>query len=187
MERRRHQISSIDELPEEATGLIDVAIAALADGRQTDTVILAEFNEALAELDIAPISRAAFGRYALRKRKAFASIKATREAARAVAAELGPDTADETTQLIAELIKTAVHDNLMRGHSSAKELADMSRALNAANAARKAARGERSAKQREDREMKAAEAVVGAVAQAHPQLDGEAILQKIRAIYRGEA
>jgi hypothetical protein len=180
----RNQLSSIDLLPEAATGLIDQAIAELAVGRRMDIDILADFNKGLAEIGLGPISASAFGRYAMAKRKAVNALKMTRDVARAVSSELGPDSGDEVTRMLIEQLKTEIHKAIINGDTSPKQISDMSRSLASLMSAQRLS-AEQAAKARAKREEadSAVVSTVDALKARHPEIDGDKILAAIRAAY----
>lgn len=61
----RYSLNAIDKLPEQAIPLAQQAFDALVCRRATQLDILATLNRGLTELDIAPVSKSAFSRWAI--------------------------------------------------------------------------------------------------------------------------
>ena len=169
MARRRHQLSSVDLLPPEADVEVSWAIQEIEAGGRLDIDILAEFNARLADRGIGPISKSAFGRYALKKREALSELAEVREIANAVTTALGPGDDDAVTRLIAQQLKARVYGILRkRDDLDARGAKDIGQALQAiANAEqRSSARKDKLEEKVQQRMEKAVEEGVAAVARA---------------------
>lgn len=138
----QYRLSSIDLLPEEASGLINWAILELEKGKRTDSDILFEFNDQLAVMGQGPISKSAFGRYALKKRKFFRGRADYIQFSKAYAQENAATSADERTRMLNDMLKTAIWQAIMDGKTSPKDIASMSKALQSLLAAQRVSTGE---------------------------------------------
>lgn len=108
----RPRPSSIDLLPEEADADIAWAIAALREGRLTQTGILEELNYRLEDKGLEPISKSAFSRWSLRRMRLARRLQETREIATGLASVRGPEDVDEVTLAITEVMKSIIIDTL---------------------------------------------------------------------------
>lgn len=142
MSDEQFRLSSIDLLPEEASGLINWAILELEKGKRTDSDILFEFNDQLAVMGQGPISKSAFGRYALKKRKFFRGRADYIQFSKAYAQENAATSADERTRMLNDMLKTAIWQAIMDGKTSPKDIASMSKALQSLLAAQRVSTGE---------------------------------------------
>lgn len=184
MEERDHRLSSIDLLPEAANADIIWAIAELDAGRRSDTDILFEFNDRLKVIGEGPVSRSAFGRYALRKRKIFGGQKEFREVARVFAQEYGARDIDSLTLTLSQMLMTAMYEQLVTRKAGSKEVMEMARALASLNSAKRVSAGEKvkadkaetDAKAVFDKAFNAAETAMESSGHA----DGKAYLKRIR-------
>lgn len=144
--RRRNQPSSIDLLPPEADADVTWAIQQIESGGRLDIDVLAEFNARLADRGVGPISRSAFGRYALKKREALSELAEVREIANAVVTALGPGDDDAVTRLLAQQLKARVYSILrQRDGLDPRGAKEIGQAINAISAAeqRSSARAEK--------------------------------------------
>lgn len=175
-----HRLSSIELLPEAATADINWAIDALAEGRRTDSDILFEFNDRLRALGLDPVSKSAFGRYALKKRKVFGGWKEATAIATAFAKEDSPVAADDLTVLLAQMLKTAIFNLVVEGRSNPKEVMEMSRALGSLVAAQRMSATEKTRHQASRAEAgKVLDAAETAMAEAG-RPDGADLIRRIR-------
>lgn len=169
-ERRegRGRLSSIDMLPEEAEPDITWALEQLRLRDMPSKMILAEFNGRLADRGIAPISKSAWGRYAVRKAIQFRKLDEARRIGAELVPSLGTDGPDHVTMMITEMVKVAAFELLEGGNMSSKSLMELSRAVSSTVSAQKASAEHRRQLEAEVelRLKKAAEAVeqVGAKA-----------------------
>jgi Protein of unknown function (DUF3486) len=163
MEQAAHRLSSIDLLPEQASGLVQWAICELEKGARTDSDILFEFNDQLEVMGVEKVSRSAFGRYALKKRKVFGSRAEFHTLSAAFAKEYGAKSTSELTLTLSQMMMTAMYEFLVVKSAKPKEISDMARAMQSLNSAQRIAGGEK--KKDEDDKSKRAEAaaMVGAV------------------------
>lgn len=125
----RGWLSSIDLLPDEAQPDILWALEQLRDRKLPQTAILGEFNERLADRGIAPVSRSAWSRYAVRKAVQFRKHDEARKMSAELVAQLGAEGADEITVMLAELIKVAMFQLLEDGQLNTKDVMQMARGL----------------------------------------------------------
>jgi hypothetical protein len=133
----RGRLSSIDLLPEDAEPDLIWAHEQLRDRAMHSNVIHSEFNARLADRGIGPISKSAWGRYAVRKAMQFRKIDATRAIASELAPTLGTDGSDHVTMLIAEMVKVAAFQMLEEGPMGTKGLMELARAVATATGAQK--------------------------------------------------
>lgn len=133
----RGHLSSIDMLPDEAESAIVWANEQLRDRKLPSAVILAEFNERLADLGLAPISKSAWGRYAVRKAIQFRRLDEIQRMGGELARTMDAKAPDEVTVAVAELLKVAIFEILEDGQVSAAGIMQMSRALQSVVSAQK--------------------------------------------------
>lgn len=133
----RGHLSSIDMLPDEAEAAIVWANDCLRDRKLPTAVILAEFNEKLADVGLGPISKSAFGRYAVRKAIQFRRLDEIQKMGSELARTMEAKAPDEVTVAVAELVKVAAFEILEEGEVSTAGLMQISRALQSAVAAQK--------------------------------------------------
>lgn len=94
-------------------------------------------NDRLEAIGCDTISASAFNRYSTRLAATTRQLKETREIAKAVTERLGPDTADDITVMLVELLKSATYSVLRSGQVSSKEVMELSRGLQGALSAQK--------------------------------------------------
>ncbi|WP_158094096.1 phage protein Gp27 family protein [Erythrobacter tepidarius] len=133
----RGHLSSIDMLPDEAEAAIVWANDCLRERKLPTAVIHAEFNEKLADLGLGPISKSAFGRYAVRKAIQFRRLDEIQRIGGELARTMEAKAPDEVTVAVAELVKVAAFEILEEGEVSTAGLMQISRALQSAVAAQK--------------------------------------------------
>lgn len=133
----RGHLSSIDMLPDEAESAIVWANEQLRDRKLPSAVILAEFNERLADLGLTPISKSAWGRYAVRKAIQFRRLDEIQRMGGELARTMDAKAPDEVTVAVAELLKVAIFEILEDGQVSAAGIMQMSRALQSVVSAQK--------------------------------------------------
>jgi hypothetical protein len=133
----RGHLSTIDMLPDEAEGAIVWANEQLRERKLPSAVILAEFNERLADLGMAPISKSAWGRYAVRKAIQFRRLDEIQRMGGELARTMDAKAPDEVTVAVAELLKVAIFEILEDGEVSAAGIMQMSRALQSVVSAQK--------------------------------------------------
>ncbi|MFA6219605.1 MAG: phage protein Gp27 family protein [Erythrobacter sp.] len=160
----RGHLSSIDMLPDEAESAIVWANDCLRDRKLPSAVILAEFNERLADVGIAPISKSAWGRYAVRKAIQFRRLDEIQRMGSELARTMDARAPDEVTIAVAEMLKVAAFELLEGGTLSTKGIMELSRALQSAVSAQKgsAELRERLEKERDER-LEAAKKKVGEI------------------------
>ncbi len=188
-DQARHALSSIDLLPEAATADINWAIAQLDEGRRTDSDVLFEFNDRLAVIGIEPISKSAFGRFALRKRKIFGARNEFTMVSNAFKQEYGAERTDTLTQMLVQMLMTVIYQIIAEGKSGAKEVLSMSKSVQSLLIAQRISTGEKKkeGKQKAD-DDKAIKASMDGVFKAaetametNGQLEGLEYVKKIRA------
>lgn len=133
----RGHLSSIDMLPDEAEAAIVWANDQLRERKLPSAVILAEFNEKLADVGIEPISKSAWGRYAVRKAIQFRRLDEIQRMGGELARTMDAKAPDEVTVAVAELLKVAAFEILEEGDVSTKGIMELSRALQSAVSAQK--------------------------------------------------
>lgn len=124
-------------LPDEAEAAIVWANDCLRERKLPTAVIHAEFNEKLADLGLGPISKSAFGRYAVRKAIQFRRLDEIQRIGGELARTMEAKAPDEVTVAVAELVKVAAFEILEEGEVSTAGLMQISRALQSAVAAQK--------------------------------------------------
>ncbi len=133
----RGRLSSIDLLPEEAEDDVVWALEQLRERKLPQNVILAEFNERLADKGIEPISKSAFNRYAVRKAIMFRKIDDVQRISGELVASLGTEGPDQVTVTVAEMVKVMAFQLLEDEELEPKELKELSEAVrNAVSAQR---------------------------------------------------
>lgn len=154
----RGHLSSIDMLPDEAEGAIVWANEQLRERKLPAGVILSEFNERLADLGLTPVSKSAWGRYAVRKAIQFRRLDEIQRMGGELARSMDAKAPDEVTVAVAELLKVAIFEILEDGEVSTTGIMQMSRALQSAVSAQKtsAEYRERLEKELQERLAKAA-------------------------------
>lgn len=145
----RGHLSSIDMLPDEAEGAIIWANDQLRDRKLPTAVIHAEFNEKLADVGLGPISKSAFGRYAVRKAIQFRRLDEIQRMGGELARTMDAKAPDEVTVAVAELVKVAAFEILEEGEVSTSGLMQISRALQSAVAAQKTSAEDRERREKE--------------------------------------
>lgn len=133
----RGHLSSIDMLPDEAEAAIVWANNELRERKLPSAVILAEFNEKLADVGIGPVSKSAWGRYAVRKAIQFRRLDEIQRMGGELARTMDAKAPDEVTVAVAELLKVAAFEILEEGDVSTKGIMELSRALQSAVSAQK--------------------------------------------------
>lgn len=133
----RGWLSSIDKLPDEAEQDVIWALEQLRERKLPQNTILMEFNERLADKGIAPISKSAWSRYAVRKAIQFRKLDEVQRMSGELVTSLGTDGPDQVTVAVAEMLKTAMFQLLEGGEVSTKGIMELSRALQSAVSAQK--------------------------------------------------
>lgn len=134
----RGRLSSIDLLPEECEPDIAWASEQLRARTKPSKMILAEFNARLADRGIGPISKSAWGRYAVRRAIQFRKLDEARRIGAELVPSLGTDGPDHVTMMITEMVKVAAFELLEGGNVSTKSLMELSRAVSSAVSSQKA-------------------------------------------------
>lgn len=133
----RGQLSSIDMLPEEADADIIWALDQLRDMKLPQTMIFMGLNDRLVAKGIAPISKSAFNRYAIRKARQFRRLDEVQRMSRELVDAMGTGEADQVTVAVAEMLKLAAFQVLEKDDISTKGIMELSRALQSAVSAQK--------------------------------------------------
>lgn len=133
----RGRLSTIDMLPDEAEPDLVWAVEQLRERKMHARAILDEFNARLADRGIAPISKSAWGRYAVRKAIQFRKLDEVRRISDELVESLGADGPDQVTVAVAEMVKLAAFRLLEGGDAGAKDVNELARALNSAVNAQK--------------------------------------------------
>lgn len=147
----RGHLSSIDMLPDEAEEDIVWALEQLRERKLPQNTILMEFNERLADKGIAPISKSAWGRYAVRKAIQFRKLDEVQRIGGELVRSMDAEHPDQVTVAVAELIKVAVFEVLENGNPTSKGIMELSRALQSAVGAQKGSAEYRERLQKEAR------------------------------------
>ncbi|MDR6708156.1 hypothetical protein J2X73_002527 [Novosphingobium sp. 1748] len=157
----RGRLSSIDLLPDEAEEDVVWALDQLRERKLPQNVILAEFNERLADRGIAPVSKSAWSRFAVRKAIQFRKLDEVQRISGELVASLGADGPDQVTIMVAEMIKLASFQALEKGDVPTKGIKELSQSLQAAvNAQRASAEHRRKAQEEVDKRISDAAAKV---------------------------
>lgn len=109
----------------------------LRDRTLPQKVILEELNHRLADRGIDPISKSSFSRHAVRKAIQWRKHDEVNRIAKEVLGETDPESPDQVTVLVAEMVKIACYELLERGEVTTKGAQEISRALSAAVSAQK--------------------------------------------------
>ena len=128
----RGRLSSIDLLPEEAEEDVVWALEQLRETRLPQNTILMEFNERLADKGLEPISKSAWNRFAVRKAIQFRRIDEVQRISGELVKSLDPDTPDQVTVLVSELVKIRCFELLEGKDLGSKELMEVARANSSA-------------------------------------------------------
>lgn len=157
----RGRLSSIDLLPDEAEEDVVWALDQLRERKLPQNVILAEFNERLVDRGIAPVSKSAWSRFAVRKAIQFRKLDEVQRISGELVSSLGTDGPDQVTIMVAEMIKLASFQALEKGDLPTKGIMEISRSLQAAvNAQRASAEHRRKAQEEVDQRINEAAAKV---------------------------
>jgi len=111
----RGRLSSIDLLPEEGQDDVVWAMDELNRRARTQADILFELNDRLAVKGIAPISKSAFNRRAVRSYAASQRIAEQRALFSGIADQFTPESVDEGNIVLGELIKTLITEIIAAG------------------------------------------------------------------------
>lgn len=133
----RGHLSSIDRLPDEAEGAIVWASEQLRERKLPSAVILTEFNERLADVGQPPISKSAWGRYAVRKAIQFRRLDEIQRMGSELSRTMDAKAPDQVTIAVAEMLKAAAFEILEEGQVSTTGIMQLSRALQSAVSAQK--------------------------------------------------
>ena len=106
----RPQLSSIEQLPEEAEEDVVWAVGQLNARSATQADILFEFNDRLAAKGIDPISRSAFNRASLKLAAMSKRLAEARRIFEGIAPQFTPERVDENTVALGEFIKLVVFE-----------------------------------------------------------------------------
>ncbi|WP_225205372.1 phage protein Gp27 family protein [Novosphingobium huizhouense] len=161
----RGRLSSIDMLPDEAEPDVVWALDQLRDRKLPQNVILAEFNERLADRGIEPVSKSAWSRFAVRKAIQFRKLDEIQRMSGELVTSLGAERPDQVTVAVAEMLKLAMFNLLEKAeNTTTKEVMELGRALQATVNAQKASADARRKLQEEvDAQLRKAAAEVEAV------------------------
>ena len=174
----RGKLSSIDQLPEQADSAVVWASEQIRRNKLPLAVILAGFNERLADAGLAPISKSSWSRYAVRKAIQFRRLDEARRMSAELVSSLGPEGADEVTVAVAEMLKLAILEQLEKGKLDSKGVMELSRALQSSIGAQKVS-AEHRRKLQDEVIANVGKAIYKAGATAGGA-DAEAVLKRIR-------
>lgn len=150
----RGQLSSIELLPEEAAPVVAWAAEELGQRERTQTDILEEFNERLAEIDLGPISPSAFNRHSMRLAQMARRHADVHQITTALTARMEPGQSDDLTIMAAETIKMLVFELMQdEGAIEPKGAMELARALQSAVAAQNASMARKRVQQEEIKEQ----------------------------------
>lgn len=157
----RGRLSTIDMLPEAAEDDIRWALDQLNANAIPQNLILDQFNARLASRGIKPISSSAFNRWSVRKAIQFRKLNEAREISNAIFASIGTAGADETTMVLAELVKAQIFELVEKGEMSSKDIKAVSGSIRDLATANRASAEHRRRRELEvqERMQKAADAV----------------------------
>lgn len=128
----RGRLSSIDLLPEEADEDVAWALEQLRARDLPQNTILMEFNERLADKGIDAVSKSSWNRYSVRKAIQFRKLDEVQRMSSELVESLGTEGPDQVTVAVAEMLKLAMFQMLEDGEHKAKDLMELSRALQSA-------------------------------------------------------
>ena len=94
--------------------------------------ILMEFNERLADKGIDAVSKSSWNRYSVRKAIQFRKLDEVQRMSSELVESLGTEGPDQVTVAVAEMLKLAMFQMLEDGEHKAKDLMELSRALQSA-------------------------------------------------------
>jgi hypothetical protein len=134
---RRGRLSTIDQLPNEASDAVLWLNQELRERKLSQVDIRDQFNEMLARLDIEPVSKGAFSRYSIQKAAVFKEMEETRTLALELADSMGMDSAEKTTLAVAQMTRSASIKLLEKGRLTPQDLNYLGKAMKDAAAAEK--------------------------------------------------
>lgn len=188
----RGQLSSIDELPDEAEPHIVWALEQLRERKLKQNIILMEFNERLADvahehdIEIKPISKSSFNRFSVKKARLFRRLDEVQRMGSELASSMGAEEPDQVTIAVAELLKVAAFEVLEGGEVSTKQIMELSRALQSAVGAQEKSAQYRERLQKEvSAKLAEAAAKVGAIGEKAGV--SEEAMTKIKLAFAGQA
>lgn len=135
----RGRLSRLDMLPEAAQPDLVWLNGELREGKRPQNELRDAFNMRLSALGIEPISVGAFSRFSVRKAMQFRELDETLRMSSELVDVLGVDSADKMTIALGEMIKVTAVKLLEAegGNLAAKDLMELSRAVQAVTGAQK--------------------------------------------------
>lgn len=160
----RGRLSSIEMLPEIAQEAVNWAATAIEERKLQLNEILAEFNRQLVALDLEPVSKSAFSRYAVRQAILYRDMAEGRAMVGELAEKLGLKGDKPIDVAFSEMLKISALALVRPGQVTEDSLLALARTVKVINeaeaiAAENERRKERDTKAREEEERKKAEAV----------------------------
>ncbi|MFN4126931.1 phage protein Gp27 family protein [Pannonibacter indicus] len=125
----RGRLSSLDLVPEEGRDDVIWALGELNKRERTQADILFELNDRLAVHGIEPISRSAFSRASVRTAHAARRISEARAVFAGIADQFTPESIDENSIVLGEVIKTLILELLDDPDQTPKGAMELSRAF----------------------------------------------------------
>lgn len=125
----RGRLSSLDLVPEEGRDDVIWALGELNKRGRTQADILFELNDRLAVHGIEPISRSAFSRASIRTAHAARRISEARAVFAGIADQFTPESIDENSIVLGEVIKTLILELLDDPDQTPKGAMELSRAF----------------------------------------------------------
>jgi hypothetical protein len=125
----RGRLSSLDLVPEEGRDDVIWALGELNKRVRTQADILFELNDRLAVHGIEPISRSAFSRASVRTAHAARRISEARAVFAGIADQFTPESIDENSIVLGEVIKTLILELLDDPDQTPKGAMELSRAF----------------------------------------------------------
>lgn len=125
----RGRLSSLDLVPEEGRNDVIWALGELNKRERTQADILFELNDRLAVHGIEPISRSAFSRVSIRTAHAARRISEARAVFAGIADQFTPESIDENSIVLGEVIKTLILELLDDPDQTPKGAMELSRAF----------------------------------------------------------
>lgn len=125
----RGRLSSLDTIPEEGYDDIVWAMEQLNERRRTQADILFELNDRLEAKGIEGISKSAFNRAAIRTASAARRIQEARAVFAGIAPQFTPESIDENSIVLGEVIKTLILELIDQPNATPKNAMELARAF----------------------------------------------------------
>lgn len=125
----RGRLSSLDLIPDEGRDDVMWALEELNRRERTQADILFELNDRLAVKGIDPISKSAFNRTAVRTAAASRRIAEARAVFAGIAPQFTPESIDENSIVLGEVIKTLIMELIDEPRQTPKGAMELARAF----------------------------------------------------------